>query len=68
MGNIFGGGNGRRIIKLMVEFEIFLFRIRLSDGRFLVYREIGVFKEEVVFKIIIVYGFGSNKDMSFLVF
>lgn len=41
-------------------------RIRLSDGRLLAYRETGVPKEEAKFKIIIVHGFGSSKDMSFM--
>ncbi|XP_021722060.1 uncharacterized protein LOC110689605 isoform X1 [Chenopodium quinoa] len=67
MGNISGGGHGRRTAKSMdeSECEITSPRIRLNDGRFLAYREIGVPKEQADFKIIIVHGFGSNKDMSF---
>ncbi|KMT05493.1 hypothetical protein BVRB_7g176170 [Beta vulgaris subsp. vulgaris] len=65
MGNISGCGHRRRTSKSMDEIEIESPRIRLSDGRNLAYRETGVSKEEANFKIIIVHGFGSNKDMSF---
>ncbi|XP_019451210.1 PREDICTED: uncharacterized protein LOC109353406 isoform X1 [Lupinus angustifolius] len=41
-------------------------RIRLSDGRYLAYREWGVPKDKAKHKIIIVHGFGSSKDMNFL--
>lgn len=41
-------------------------RIRLSDGRYLAYREKGVPKDKAKHRIIIVHGFGSSKDMSFL--
>ncbi|XP_059627562.1 uncharacterized protein LOC132270393 isoform X2 [Cornus florida] len=41
-------------------------RIRLSDGRYLAYQERGVPKNKSNYKIIIVHGFGSSKDMSFL--
>ena len=41
-------------------------RIRLSDGRYLAYREKGVPKNGSNYKIIIVHGFGSSKDMNFL--
>ncbi|KAK9279184.1 hypothetical protein L1049_012862 [Liquidambar formosana] len=41
-------------------------RIRLSDGRYLAYRERGVAKNESNYKIIIVHGFGSTKEMNFL--
>ncbi|KAL9272248.1 hypothetical protein AKJ16_DCAP22447 [Drosera capensis] len=41
-------------------------RIKLSDGRYLAYRETGVPKCDAVYKIIIAHGFGSSKDMSFL--
>uniref|UniRef100_M4EPK0 AB hydrolase-1 domain-containing protein n=1 Tax=Brassica campestris TaxID=3711 RepID=M4EPK0_BRACM len=40
-------------------------RVKLSDGRFLAYRESGVPKEEAKYKIILVHGFGSSKDMNF---
>ncbi|KNA05332.1 hypothetical protein SOVF_191320 [Spinacia oleracea] len=67
MGNISGGECGRRTSKSMdeSECEIASPRIRLKDGRLLAYRETGVPKEEANFKIIIVHGFGSSKDMSF---
>ncbi|KAK9279193.1 hypothetical protein L1049_012871 [Liquidambar formosana] len=38
-------------------------RIRLSDGRYLAYRERGVAKENSNYKIIIVHGFDNSKDM-----
>ncbi|XP_047313413.1 uncharacterized protein LOC124916702 [Impatiens glandulifera] len=41
-------------------------RILLSDGRYLAYQERGVPKNEAQFKLIIVHGFGSSKDMIFL--
>lgn len=41
-------------------------RIRLSDGRFLAYEERGVPKSKSSYRIIIVHGFGSSKDMNFL--
>ncbi|XP_030503020.2 uncharacterized protein LOC115718395 isoform X1 [Cannabis sativa] len=41
-------------------------RIRLKDGRFLAYKEKGVPKTRSNYKIIIVHGFGSSKDMNFL--
>lgn len=40
-------------------------RIRLSDGRFLAYRERGVPKSKSNFRVIIVHGFGSSKEMNF---
>ncbi|CAA7053347.1 unnamed protein product [Microthlaspi erraticum] len=40
-------------------------RVKLRDGRFLAYRETGVPKEEAKYKIILVHGFGSSKDMNF---
>lgn len=40
-------------------------RIRLADGRHLAYRESGVPKNKSKYKIIIVHGFGSSKEMSF---
>lgn len=40
-------------------------RIRLSDGRYLAYREKGVPKNESNHKIILVHGFGSSKEMNF---
>lgn len=41
-------------------------RIRLSDGRFLAYKEMGVPKNRSNYRIIIVHGFGSSKEMNFL--
>nr|KYP68739.1 hypothetical protein KK1_022380 [Cajanus cajan] len=41
-------------------------RVRLSDGRYLAYREKGVPKDQAKHSIIIVHGFGSSKDMNFL--
>lgn len=41
-------------------------RIRLSDGRLLAYKEQGVPKNKSNYKIIIIHGFGSSKDMNFL--
>ena len=41
-------------------------RIRLSDGRHLAYRERGVPKNKSNYKVIIVHGFGSSKEMNFL--
>ncbi len=41
-------------------------RIRLSDGRYLAYTEKGVPKNQSKYKIIIVHGFGSSKEMNFL--
>ncbi|KAJ8749893.1 hypothetical protein K2173_013808 [Erythroxylum novogranatense] len=41
-------------------------RIRLKDGRHLAYREKGVPKNGAKYKIIIVHGFGSSKEMDFL--
>ncbi|KAA8549862.1 hypothetical protein F0562_001546 [Nyssa sinensis] len=42
-------------------------RIRLSDGRYLVYEERGVPRHKSNYKVIIVHGFGSSKDMRFLI-
>ncbi|KAK3043626.1 hypothetical protein RJ639_001688 [Escallonia herrerae] len=42
-------------------------RIRLSDGRHLAYRERGVPKNKSNYRVIVVHGFGSSKDMHFLV-
>lgn len=39
-------------------------RVRLSDGRHLAYRETGVSKEEANYKIIVVHGFDSSKDLN----
>lgn len=41
-------------------------RVKLGDGRYLAYRERGVPKENSKYKIIIVHGFGSSKEMSFM--
>ncbi|KAF8397902.1 hypothetical protein HHK36_016827 [Tetracentron sinense] len=38
-------------------------RIRLSDGRYLAYREKGVPKEAAKYKIIVIHGFGNSKDV-----
>ncbi|XP_065868045.1 uncharacterized protein [Euphorbia lathyris] len=38
-------------------------RIKLSDGRYLSYRERGVAKEVAKFKVVLVHGFDSSKDM-----
>lgn len=40
-------------------------RIRLSDGRYLAYTERGVPKNQSNYRIVIVHGFGSSKDMNF---
>ncbi|KAG6632112.1 uncharacterized protein LOC122292976 isoform X1 [Carya illinoinensis] len=42
-------------------------RIRLKDGRYLAYRERGVPNQKAKYKIIIVHGLGSSKEMNFLV-
>ncbi|XP_059430159.1 uncharacterized protein LOC132163805 isoform X1 [Corylus avellana] len=41
-------------------------RIRLKDGRYLAYRERGIPKEKAKYKIILVHGLGSSKEMNFL--
>ncbi|KAI4334243.1 hypothetical protein L6164_018957 [Bauhinia variegata] len=41
-------------------------RIRLKDGRYLAYREVGVPRERAKHKIIVVHGLGSSKEMNFL--
>ncbi|WCJ41814.1 alpha/beta-Hydrolases superfamily protein [Euphorbia peplus] len=38
-------------------------RIKLNDGRHLAYTESGVPKEEAKYKVIIVHGFDSSKDV-----
>uniref|UniRef100_A0A2P2KWR3 Catalytic n=1 Tax=Rhizophora mucronata TaxID=61149 RepID=A0A2P2KWR3_RHIMU len=38
-------------------------RVRLNDGRHLAYREMGVPKEEAEFKVIVIHGFDSSKDL-----
>lgn len=38
-------------------------RIRLKDGRHLAYRERGVPKEMAKYKVILVHGFDSSKDI-----
>ncbi|GAB4824709.1 hypothetical protein Ancab_007574 [Ancistrocladus abbreviatus] len=38
-------------------------RIKLSDGRHLAYREVGVSKEDANYKIIVVHGVDSSKDL-----
>ncbi|CAK7329102.1 unnamed protein product [Dovyalis caffra] len=39
-------------------------RVKLSDGRHLAYREMGVPKEEAKHKIIVVHGFDASKDVN----
>ncbi|KAH7837291.1 hypothetical protein Vadar_012134 [Vaccinium darrowii] len=41
-------------------------KIRLRDGRYLAYTERGVPKNKSKFRVIIVHGFGSSKEMSFV--
>ncbi|CAN0916776.1 hypothetical protein LINGRAHAP2_LOCUS29889 [Linum grandiflorum] len=41
-------------------------RIKLSDGRYLAYREKGVPRSKAKYKIVLVHGFGSSKEMNFL--
>lgn len=38
-------------------------RVQLSDGRHLAYQEMGISKEEAKYKIIVVHGYGSSKDL-----
>ncbi|CDP06932.1 unnamed protein product [Coffea canephora] len=38
-------------------------RVKLSDGRYLAYKEAGVSKEQAKYKIILIHGFDSSKDM-----
>lgn len=38
-------------------------RIKLSDGRYLAYKERGVSKEEAKCKVVLVHGFDSSKDI-----
>lgn len=38
-------------------------RVKLSDGRHLAYRESGVPKEEAKYKIIVIHGYDSSKDL-----
>lgn len=39
-------------------------RVKLSDGRYLAYREIGAPKEEAKYKVIVIHGFNSSKDLN----
>lgn len=39
-------------------------RVKLRDGRYLAYRETGVSKQEALYKIIIIHGFNSSKDLN----
>lgn len=39
-------------------------RVRLSDGRYLAYKEKGVPKEEARYRIIVIHGFDSSKDLN----
>lgn len=38
-------------------------RIKLRDGRYLAYKERGVSQEEAKYKIILIHGFDSSKDV-----
>lgn len=38
-------------------------RVKLSDGRYLAYKEGGVPKENAAYKIILCHGFDDSKDM-----
>ncbi|GMP88467.1 hypothetical protein CsSME_00040445 [Camellia sinensis var. sinensis] len=42
-------------------------RVQLSDGRHLAYKEKGVPKEEAKYKIIVIHGFDSSKDLDLAV-
>ncbi|KAL4344504.1 hypothetical protein AHAS_Ahas11G0185000 [Arachis hypogaea] len=48
------------------DFAVISPRIKLRDGRHLAYLERGVSKDVAKYKIIIVHGFGSSKEMNFL--
>ncbi|KDP31552.1 hypothetical protein JCGZ_15207 [Jatropha curcas] len=39
-------------------------RVKLSDGRHIAYREMGIPKDEAQYKIIVVHGFDSSKDLN----
>ncbi|KAE8733058.1 putative catalytic [Hibiscus syriacus] len=39
-------------------------RIKLDDGRHLAYREAGVPREEAKYKIVVIHGFDSSKDLN----
>ncbi|KAL5579931.1 hypothetical protein UlMin_012373 [Ulmus minor] len=39
-------------------------RVKLSDGRHLAYREVGVPKEEAKYKIIVIHGYATSKDLT----
>lgn len=41
-------------------------KIRLSDGRFIAYIEKGVPRDEANYKVLVVHGFDSSKDMNFV--
>lgn len=41
-------------------------KIRLSDGRFLAYTERGVPRNLSDYRVIVVHGFGSTKEMNFM--
>ncbi|CAI9105615.1 OLC1v1004583C2 [Oldenlandia corymbosa var. corymbosa] len=40
-------------------------RIKLSDGRYLAYKEAGVSKEKAKHKVILIHGFDTSKDLNF---
>lgn len=44
----------------------YISKVRLSDGRWLAYRESGVPKNKSNYKVVIVHGFGSSKEMNFV--
>lgn len=48
------------------DFPVVSPRIKLRDGRHLAYIERGVPKDIAKYKIVIVHGFGSSKEMNFL--
>ncbi|GMH07326.1 hypothetical protein Nepgr_009166 [Nepenthes gracilis] len=56
LGNVFAGGDCICSCSLRM--------IKLSDGRHLAYREAGVSKEDAKYKIIVIHGFDSSKDLS----
>ncbi|WZZ63314.1 hypothetical protein YC2023_063421 [Brassica napus] len=43
-------------------------RIKLNDGRYLAYKELGFTKDKAKNKIIIIHGNGNSKDIYFLLF
>ncbi|KAM7496294.1 hypothetical protein LguiA_020708 [Lonicera macranthoides] len=39
-------------------------RVKLRDGRYLAYREIGISKQEALYKMIFIHGFNCSKDLN----